>query len=141
MTTSGLEANGETWAKPNGFKSGGLDSGSLSFFNPPASPPPPFTPSRSVHVVLGGLPHCCCPISKEKNQSITNSLVLMFQVVNWRAGPYARHQGKQVNSIDPDSDSLSHAHKHTCTHIQPLSSETWNALEAFCIAPKLQMGS
>lgn len=34
-----------------------------------------------------------------------------------------------------------HAHMHTCTHIQPLSSETWNALEAFCIAPKLQMGS
>lgn len=39
----------------------------------------------------------------------------MFQVVNWRAGPYARHQGKQVNSIDPDSDSLSHAHMHAHT--------------------------
>lgn len=31
----------------------------------------------------------------------------MFQVVNLSAGLYARHQGKQVNSIDLDSDWLS----------------------------------
>lgn len=69
----------------------------------------------------------------------------MFQVVNRRAGPYARHQGKQVNSIDPDSDSLSfthtQTHTHANTHTASRLTETWNALEAFCIAPKLRMGS
>ena len=69
----------------------------------------------------------------------------MFQVVNRRElAPYARHQGKQVNSIDPDSDSLSFTHTHTHTHTQTrtnaLGSETWNALDAFCIAPKVEDG-
>lgn len=65
----------------------------------------------------------------------------MFQVVNRRElAPYARHQGKQVNSIDPDSDSLSFTHTHTQTRTNTLGSETWNALDAFCIAPKVEDG-
>lgn len=36
--------------------------------------------------------------------------------------------------------SPSHTHTHTQTRTNTLGSETWNALDAFCIAPKVEDG-